>query len=154
MWTVKPRTPRVRPSLHSLGASVTAAETATGVVLDASAVLAMLFEEPGGEQVAEAFADAAISAVNLAEVLGRLARDGVPEDRLATIEARLRRRLRVVDFGAGLAGAAARLAIGRAGLSLGDRACIATAQWLGLPALTAERMRAPLGPGVEVRLIR
>jgi PIN domain nuclease of toxin-antitoxin system len=40
------------------------------------------------------------------------------------------------------------------GLSLGDRACLALAQQLRRPALTAERSWARLDVGVEVRLIR
>ena len=47
------------------------------IVIDASALLAFLFEEPGHEQVGPALeADAVMSTVNLSEVLGRLARDG------------------------------------------------------------------------------
>ena len=46
-------------------------------VLDASAVLALLHGEPGADRVASALERACISAVNLAEVLGRLRRAGV-----------------------------------------------------------------------------
>jgi ribonuclease VapC len=40
----------------------------SAVVLDASALLAMLFEEPGGKRVEEVIQNALISAVNLSEV--------------------------------------------------------------------------------------
>ena len=46
------------------------------MVLDASALLAFLFREPGHDMVAEAMASACISTVNLSEALGRFARDG------------------------------------------------------------------------------
>lgn len=53
-------------------------------VLDASAVLAVIFEEAGADRVAEHIPGAAISAVNLAEVLAKLRDLGMPE---TTIEA-------------------------------------------------------------------
>jgi PIN domain nuclease of toxin-antitoxin system len=54
-------------------------------VLDASALLAYLQGEPGAEQVGEALArPAAISAINYAEVLAKLAEDGETIDELAT----------------------------------------------------------------------
>jgi PIN domain nuclease of toxin-antitoxin system len=42
----------------------------------------------------------------------------------------------------------------RAGLSLGDRACLALASALGLPAITADRRWPSLALGVEVRVLR
>ena len=59
-------------------------------VLDASALLAMLLEELGGDEVAGLLPRTRVSAVNLAEVLGRPARDGAPDEVLAGVEARLR----------------------------------------------------------------
>jgi ribonuclease VapC len=48
------------------------------VVLDASALLALVFAEPGAERVAGALSRACMSAVNLGEVLTRVRRDGHP----------------------------------------------------------------------------
>lgn len=121
-------------------------------VLDASALLAMLLEEPGGDEVAGLLPRTRVSAVNLAEVLGRLARDGMPDDALAGVEARLRPL--ALPFEAGLMAETARLIRVARGLSLGDRACIATAKHLGLPVITADRVWARLDLGVEVKLIR
>ncbi|MBD0275112.1 MAG: type II toxin-antitoxin system VapC family toxin [Acetobacteraceae bacterium] len=112
----------------------------------------MLLEEPGGDEVAELLPRTRISAVNLAEALGRLARDGVPDEALADVEARLRPL--AVPFEAGLTAETARLIRVARGLSLGDRACIATAKHLGLPAITADKVWAKLDLGVEVRPIR
>ena len=50
----------------------------SGVVLDASALLAMIREEPGGESVAGVVARARMSAVNFAEVVSYLTYAGVP----------------------------------------------------------------------------
>jgi PIN domain nuclease of toxin-antitoxin system len=42
----------------------------------------------------------------------------------------------------------------RRGISLGDAACLATAEALGLPVLTADRAWATLGIDLDIRLIR
>lgn len=127
-----------------------------GVVLDASALLAMLFREPGGNEVADLMGgDARISTVNVAEVLTRFVRDGLDSDALWE---RLRRsNLRLLPFTSSNAAAAARLAplVQPWGLSLGDRACLVTAEAHGLPAVTADRAWASLNDiGIEIRLIR
>lgn len=123
-------------------------------VLDASAVLALLFGEPGAEAVAEAVAaGAALSAVNLAEVATVLVRRGLDaEGILATV----RDQLEVEAFTAEDALAAAELYphTTRAGLSLGDRACLALARRRGVPALTAEQAWAHLKLDVSVKVIR
>jgi len=129
-------------------------------VLDASALLALLKGEPGAERVAEALEQGAyLSAVNLAEVLSRLADWG--EDP-AEAQARMAQvgllgaAVEVLPFTGEDALEVARLrALTRAyGLSFGDRACLALARRLGLPALTAERAWAELGLGIPVEIIR
>jgi PIN domain nuclease of toxin-antitoxin system len=123
-------------------------------VLDASALLAFLFREPGHEMVAEEIAGACISAVNLSEALGRFARDGHDPEPLWR---RLSEgTLEVVPFSPAQALLCARL-LPRAralGLSLGDRACLALAMERGLSAMTADAIWATLDAGVEVVLIR
>ena len=126
----------------------------TPAVIDASAVLALLDDEPGSERVAQALGGAAISAVNLAEVLGRLRRHGLGADAAAMAVDSL--ALEVVAFDRDLAAEAAEieaLAV-RHGLSLGDRACLATARRLRRPAITADRAWLRLGIGVRVVSIR
>lgn len=123
------------------------------VVLDASALLALLFAEPGAEAVAAVLADALISSVNLAEVASRLTDRGVPEaDARAAIAAT---GVRIVEFDSDQAWEAARLRgpTRAAGLSLGDRACLALARTRSLPALTGDRAWTGIA-GVEVVLIR
>lgn len=123
-------------------------------VLDASALLAMLQDEPGAEEVAAALDRAAISAVNWSEVWQRALERGADVAGLREDVAAL--GLRIEAFDAEDGEAAARLwPVGRrAGLSLGDRACLALAQRLGAPALTTDRAWARLDLGVEVRTIR
>jgi ribonuclease VapC len=129
-------------------------------VLDASALLALLKGEPGAERVAEALEHGAyLSAVNLAEVLSKLADWG--EDP-AEAQARMAQvgllgaAVEVLPFTGEDALEVARLrAPTRAyGLSFGDRACLALARRLGLPALTAERAWAELDLGIPVEVLR
>jgi ribonuclease VapC len=129
-------------------------------VLDASALLALLKGEPGAERVAEALERGAyLSAVNLAEVLSKLADWG--EDP-AEAQARMAQvgllgaAVEVLPFTGEDALEVARLrALTRAhGLSFGDRACLALARRLGLPALTAERAWAELDLGIPVEVLR
>jgi PIN domain nuclease of toxin-antitoxin system len=124
------------------------------IVLDASALLAFLFREPGHEQVAEAMADACISTVNLAETLGRFTRDGHDP---APIARRLgKSALESVPFSATHATICARLLpqTKTLGLSLGDRACLALAIDRHIPVITADREWAALQMDIEVRMIR
>ena len=124
------------------------------IVLDASAVLALVNGEPGNDVVLANLADGVISAVNLAEVVTKLTE-------LALDEAEIRDSidtlgLRVVPCDTALAFRAGMLrpATRAYGLSLGDRLCVALAQHLDAPVLTAERIWSKLDLGVEVRLIR
>lgn len=110
-------------------------------VLDASALLAHLRDEPGADVVAEAIASGAvISTVNLAEVFSRVADRGGDPAKLAaelTQSGLLDGAITVEPFTAADAIDAGRLrALTRdAGLSLGDRACLALARRLDAPAL-------------------
>jgi len=125
-----------------------------GIVADASAVLALLIGEPFTEFDPQRIANASISAVNLSEVLARLLELGMPESEVETAVAKL--DLRVVAFDEMHARDAAHLraATRHAGLSLGDRACLALGNRLGCPVVTGDRAWASLDVGVEVVLIR
>ena len=132
-----------------------------GAVLDASALLAYLRDEPGAEVVSEAIAGGAtISTVNLAEVLSHAAGRG--SDPAALVERMSERGLlggaiAVEPFTTADAVETARLRplTRDAGLSLGDRACLALARRLEAPALTAELAWAQAGDlAVELQQIR
>ena len=126
------------------------------VVLDASAVLALLFEEPGAEVVRAQLRTGVIGAANLAEVLAKLSDHGLPAVEAARAVTIL--GLEVAPMTEAQAGRSAelRLMTRAVGLSLGDRACLALAAELGAPALTADRgWDAVAGAaGVSVQVIR
>jgi PIN domain nuclease of toxin-antitoxin system len=129
-------------------------------VLDASALLAHLRDEPGADVVAEAIAGGAvISTVNLAEVFSRVADRGGDPAKLAaelTQSGLLDGAITVEPFTAADAIDAGRLRplTRDAGLSLGDRACLALARRLDAPALTADTDWQAVAHGVELRSIR
>ena len=130
----------------------------TECVLDASALLALLNREPGAQRVAEALqSGVAMSTVNLAEVVGKLADLGLPEGDIREVLEPL--GMGVVDFDAAAAYAVGMLrpATRVAGLSLGDRACLALGQQVGKVVLTADRSWAGLSLGsaaVTVEVLR
>ena len=113
------------------------------VILDASAVLALLNAEPGALEVQEVVANAAVSAVNLAEVSGKLADYGMTDDMIGKA---LRIGFDTLEFGPAELKLMPRLRrdTSKHGLSLGDRCCLATALARGRPVLTADRAWANL----------
>jgi len=125
-----------------------------GVVLDASAIIAMIRAERGWNRVVTEMPTAQISTVNAAEVYSKLSewKAGRAEvDRCDALLAGI-----MVPFDADLArrAGALRAPTQSLGLSLGDRACLALAQRLGKVALTADGVWAKLSLGITVEVIR
>lgn len=125
-------------------------------VLDASAVLAAVLEEPGVVRVERALKrGAAMSSVNVAEVAARLSQDGWSSGDVASVVTKMGIEVIPFDRQAALLSGAYRPQTQRHGLGLGDRACLATASRLGLPVLTADRSWAALDiDGVKIVQIR
>jgi ribonuclease VapC len=126
----------------------------TKCVLDASALLALLGNEPGTESVKEALGSAVMSAVNMVEVLTKLGDRGVTEAEQRIIRMSLDIEVRSFDEKAAWRASSLRSATRSRGLSIGDRACLALALEEGLPALTADRAWSGLEVGVQVRTLR
>jgi PIN domain nuclease of toxin-antitoxin system len=132
----------------------------SSAILDASALLAYLRDEPGAEAVADAIAiGAVVSTVNLGEVLSRVADHDADPARIArqmTDRGLLDGAIAVEPFTTADAIEVARLRplTRDLGLSLGDRACLALARRLDAPALTADSAWSKLDLPLELRQIR
>ena len=124
--------------------------------LDASALLCLINQEEGQERVRAALAESVISAVNYSEVIAKLVERGGGVRAISRALEHL--HLAVVDFDRALAveAGALRQATRAAGLSFGDRSCLALAKARGLVALTADQdwMQLDGAVGVTVELVR
>ena len=109
----------------------------TEVVLDASAVIALINKEPGADVVDAVLVDA-----------------GFEFDRARAIVRRIGLPVIAFDEPQGLDAGGLRATTRAAGLSLGDRACLCLAEQREAAALTADRRWATLSVRPEVRLIR
>jgi PIN domain nuclease of toxin-antitoxin system len=114
-------------------------------VLDASAILCLIRNEPGADTVKAALPDSSISAVNLSEVIAKMADLGMNADLIDAVLDPV--QLQTVRFDAGQARATGlmRPATKPQGLSLGDRACLALAQQSGATAIATDRTWSALG---------
>lgn len=123
------------------------------IVLDASALLAMLKEEPGGSRVASVITSARMSAVNFAEVVSHFVHNGMPA---AQVDEMLRPLpIVIAPADADLARLAGRLrsVTAEAGLSLGDRFCLALALRDGLPAWTVDKQWRTIADKIDGEII-
>ncbi len=127
-------------------------------VLDASALLTYFFGEPGAQEVGQRLPGSVIHTVNYAEVLSKLAERGLPPE---AAEQQLEQvgLLQVIRIDPGAPGDA--LAVARlrpltrtAGLSLGDRYCLALAERLGVPVATTDRVWGTLSLGITIEVLR
>lgn len=124
------------------------------VVLDSSALLAVLLDEAGADIVGPVMRGSEMSIVNVCEVLSKAAGAGgdvaVTRDIISSYGIRIRPFLEThADRAARLRPLTAHL-----GLSLGDRACLAQGMTSTLPVLTADRRMAQADVGLDIRLIR
>lgn len=126
----------------------------TAAVLDTSAVLAWIRDEPGGVVVDPYLPDAVMSSLNWSETAQKIAQHGA--DARQTMIRLHALGVQVEPFTAEDALIAAELwpVTRAAGLSLGDRGCLAVGRRLDLTVLTADKAWETLGLDVEVKLIR
>jgi ribonuclease VapC len=125
------------------------------IVLDASALLALLNNEPGADKLTpELLSNAASSTVNLAEVQTKLVHEGgKPEEAWEDTLSPIREAMPFTEEHARIAGSL--VAQTRAlGLSLGDRACLALGLALKAPVYTADKSWRSLKLGVLIHVIR
>ncbi len=122
--------------------------------LDASALLAVLNEEEGASVVAPFLDGAAMSAVNWSETVQKAARRGIATQGLRNEVEAL--GVRIVAFDPLQAEEAAALwpQTTAAGLSLGDRSCLALARREAVPAVTTDRSWSSVSVGVQIHVVR
>lgn len=125
-------------------------------VLDASAILAVVFEEPGAEMIDAVLPGAAVSAVNIAEAASKFSDHGMPPETVQAIIEGLQLEVYPVDLAQAYENGRLRERTKNAGLSLGDRSCLALAVHLKLPAMTTDRIWAEIADAtkVDIKIIR
>jgi PIN domain nuclease of toxin-antitoxin system len=123
-------------------------------VLDASALLATLFEEAGSDAVETVLPRARMSAVNFSEVVAKLSDHGFANEDILRDLAELDIVVCDVDRKQAETAGLLRRTTTIAGLSLGDRACLALAATLGAIAVTADRAWANLNIDIAVKVVR
>lgn len=128
--------------------------SSAGYVLDASAVLTAIQREPGTERIEPHLRTACISAVNLAEVVGKLQDRGLSEHEIDEVLLLLDLDVRGFDTQMAIVAGKLRSTTRHVGLSLGDRACLALAAQSGATALTTDKAWATLDIGISVELAR
>jgi PIN domain nuclease of toxin-antitoxin system len=125
------------------------------VVLDSSAILALLQEENGSEVVKPLINYAVMSSVNISEVLTLLGRNGINLDEALILIKDILHDIAIFDLGDASLSADLKIKLKNKGLSLGDCACIALGVKMKLPIYTADKIWADLKlEGPEIILIR
>jgi PIN domain nuclease of toxin-antitoxin system len=124
------------------------------VVVDASAVLALLNQETGSEEILQLIDNAAVSSVNLSEVIAKLAEAGIPEEEIRQILLHLNLEVILFNEEQALRAGMMRPATKSIGLSFGDRACLALGVILNQPVITTDRLWSNLNIGIEIRVMR
>ena len=124
------------------------------VVVDASAILALLNQETGSEEVLQFIGKAAISTVNLSEIIAKLAEGGIPEEDIQQILSYFHLEVVPFDEEQALIAGMLRPASKPMGLSFGDRACLALGIVLKKPVITTDRLWSNVNVGIEIRVVR
>lgn len=125
----------------------------THVVLDVSAILALLKGERGASKVGSVIADASVYAINQAEVISHFVHLGAPLDDVRAMLAALPYTVVAADDALAWDAGNLRAATSSAGLSLGDRFCLALAKRLGVAAYTADKAWRDIAGDVAVKIV-
>lgn len=126
----------------------------TRYMLDASAVLAMILGEDGGDAVLARLGSSQISSVNLSEVVAKLQERGVPDDVIRASIAELDFDVLAFDHAQALRAGLLRTPTRGFGLSLGDRACLGAAASRNAVAVTTDQAWGKLEVGIAIQVLR
>lgn len=121
-------------------------------LLDTSAIIALLKKEPGYEILEDVIANSSMSSVNLSELVAVLARSGVPEEEIDEIITDIVPE--IIPFSENLSIKTGKLisVTKEYGLSLGDRACIATGSYYNMEIYTKDSIWLNLTENVKVKI--
>lgn len=125
----------------------------SSVVLDASALIALIKQETGADKVAKVVRGARIGAFNFAEVVSHFIYLGLAPREVDGMLRPLPVEIIVGDADLAREAGYLRAVTAQVGLSLGDRFCLALAKRDGLPAWTADRQWLKIAGAVEVEII-
>ncbi len=128
--------------------------SASKIVLDASALLALINQEAGSEKVASVISTACMSSVNVAEVISKLMDKGFSAVEIRELFGALKLLIIPFDEEQGFIAGLLRADTKSLGLSLGDRTCLSLAIQQKLSVLTADRVWAGLQLGLNIQIIR
>lgn len=124
------------------------------VILDASALLALMNKEKGADKIIKYFPDVVMSSVNVSEAVTVMVRTGAPvEEIYQHIESLIKEIKSFNDQQAYLA-AYIYSKVKRHGLSFGDRACLSLARVMKYPVITTDKAWAKLDLGIDIRVVR
>lgn len=126
----------------------------TKVVLDASAFLALLNQEPGYQQVEKNLQHAIMSSVNVSEVVAIYSKIGATNTEIKTLVHDLIYTIIPFDTEQAFLAGFMRKTTLDLGLSFGDRACLSLAQKEKIPVLTADKIWGKLKLDIEIKIIR
>ncbi len=124
------------------------------VILDSSAVLALLYGEPGKDMVAQHGFESQLLSVNLSEVITSVIDKGYDYNKIDPLVDRLRIAIVPYDDALAVVAGLMRSETKHIGASIGDRACLALARREGLPVLTSDKKWDLLDIDVDIRQIR
>lgn len=133
---------------------MTKTENGTSYVLDASALLCLVFREAGADRVEERLTGALVSAANYHEVFSKLSDRGVAPKDVREILANLDIDVIAVDRHQADLGGVLRSSTRHLGLSLGERSCLALAQARNAVVVTTHQAWEALDIGVRVEVVR
>jgi len=124
------------------------------VLLDTSAIIALLKKEPGYETLEEVIANSSISIINLSELVSVLTRSGIAENEIDEIIKDIIPE--VTPFNEDIAINTGKLIKQTKdfGLSFGDRACIATGIYYNMPVYTTDKVWKDLRTLAKVIVVR
>ncbi len=128
----------------------------TRFVLDASALLALLQREKGSDRVLQVLEEAEcfLCSVNLAEIAARLLLQNVPKDKVMALPSILQLQVILFDEELALQTALLITSTKQWGLSLGDRACLATAFVKQATVLTTDKIWKKIDTDLRIELLR